>query len=477
MAVVGSTLQGRAEAREALYRRYRSKIVPNGELDRSLVSFQANRKRSFYRWLKYKEAFSAKFVKYIIKRFTKEGGVLLDPFAGVGTALFEARGLGWDAIGIELLPVGFFLMDARLAAERVGREAFRRSLARIEGMDWKACIKGGYRFEHIPITEGAFPIETQRELEGFCAYIRGLRDANLRKVFELAGLAVLEEISYTRKDGQYLRWDHRAGKPRVKSSFNKGQLVPFGTAIKKKLREIYSDLFENGVSGLFDGSREKVEPGNLDLRKGSCLEILPGMRDESVDLVVTSPPYCNRYDYTRTYALELVYLGLDAEDVKKLRQTMLSCTVENHPKLRELEELYRRIGRNETMGKVLKVVEGQASLREVLDILDELGSLGRLNNSNIPKMVKNYFLEMGFVTYELARLLRRGGKVVMVNDNVRYAGEEVPVDLILSDFARRFGLLTKNIWVLPRGKGNSSQQMGCHGRHELRKCVYVWEKA
>ena len=64
MAVVGSTLQGRAEAREALYRRYRSKIVPNGELDRTLVSFQANRKRSFYRWLKYKEAFSAKFGIY-----------------------------------------------------------------------------------------------------------------------------------------------------------------------------------------------------------------------------------------------------------------------------------------------------------------------------------------------------------------------------------------------------------------------------
>ena len=82
-------------------------------------------------------------MEYIIKRFTKEGGVLLDPFAGVGTALFEARELGWDAIGIELLPVGFFLMDARLAAERVGRVTFRRSLARIEGMDWKACIKGG----------------------------------------------------------------------------------------------------------------------------------------------------------------------------------------------------------------------------------------------------------------------------------------------------------------------------------------------
>ncbi|MGA2584707.1 MAG: hypothetical protein ABSG31_15635 [Tepidisphaeraceae bacterium] len=63
-----------------------------------------------------------------------------------------------------------------------------------------------------------------------------------------------------------------------------------------------------------------------------------------------------------------------------------------------------------------------------------------------------------------------------MNDNVRYAGEEIPVDLILSDFAEANGLAARHIWTLPRGKGNSSQQMGNHGRQEIRKCVYVWEK-
>lgn len=83
---------------------------------------------------------------------------------------------------------------------------------------------------------------------------------------------------------------------------------------------------------------------------------------------------------------------------------------------------------------------------------------------------------MSFVIYGLARLLKSGGIVTMVNDNVRYAGEEVPVDLILSDIAESFGLRTRHIWTLGRGKGNSSQQMGYYGRTELRKCVYVWEK-
>ena len=62
----------------------------------------------------------------------------------------------------------------------------------------------------------------------------------------------------------------------------------------------------------------------------------------------------------------------------------------------------------------------------------------------------------------------------MVNDNVQYHGEEVPVDLILSDIAEACGFECEEISVLPRGKGNASQQMGRFGRRELRKCVYHW---
>jgi hypothetical protein len=113
----------------------------------------------------------------------------------------------------------------------------------------------------------------------------------------------------------------------------------------------------------------------------------------------------------------------------------------------------------------------------VLGLLRDAKDAGELNNSNIPGMVENYFFEMNLVIRQLARVLAPGGRVVMVNDNVQYHGEEVPVDLILSDLAVSAGLSVDAIWVLSKGKGNSSQQMGTHGRRELRKCVYVWHKA
>ena len=83
-------------------------------------------------------------------------------------------------------------------------------------------------------------------------------------------------------------------------------------------------------------------------------------------------------------------------------------------------------------------------------------------------------MEMAIVIAELSRIVVPDGTVYMVNDNVQYHGEEVPVDLILSDFAEQSGFECDSIWLLARGKGNSSQQMGRFGRTEIRKCLYKW---
>src|SRR5207247_639084 len=103
---------------------------------------------------------------------------------------------------------------------------------------------------------------------------------------------------------------------------------------------------------------------------------------------------------------------------------MLSCTVENQEKEHELRSAYTRMNRAGDYKTVFEVFGRQASLHEVLSYLDSLAQAGALNNSNIPRMVRNYFFEMCFVIYELARVLRPGGRIIMVNDNVQYAGEE-----------------------------------------------------
>ena len=461
-----------ATARDELMSRFASRVSVNAALDRTLVSFQANKKEAFYQWFKYKEGFSQRLVRYFLDMLTERPGVLLDPFAGAGAALFASRDNGWRAIGVELLPVGFYAMTAREAAEKVDPEAFARQVTAAEGVDFARHWRSEFAFPHIVITRGAFPARTERELGGFLAYCEDrIHDPPVRELFQFAAFCILEEISYTRKDGQYLRWDYRSERARVKGHFDKGEIRPFRDAISSKLRRMADDLAHTPSDGNGRGNR-----GALDIRKGSCFEVLPDLRSGAVNLVITSPPYCNRYDYTRTYALELAFLGRDDDEVKRLRQQMLSCTVENKEKREELRRLYARKRRPDAFSRVEKVFDDQEALQEVLAFLEQQRAAGNLNNDNISRMVHHYFYEMCFVVHELARIVAPGGKVVMVNDNVQYAGEEIPVDLILSDFARTFGLKVKHIWTLPRGKGNSSQQMGSHGRRELRKCVYVWER-
>jgi DNA modification methylase len=124
----------------------------------------------------------------------------------------------------------------------------------------------------------------------------------------------------------------------------------------------------------------------------------------------------------------------------------------------------------------IAAADGQELLQAILKYLDERKAQGELNNDGIPRMVRGYFYEMACVIAECLRVIKPGALLFMVNDNVRYAGASISVDMILSDIAERLGFCVNSILVSPGDKGNSSQQMGEHGRDPLRKCVYVWRK-
>ncbi|MGF1490662.1 MAG: hypothetical protein ACFBSE_26520 [Prochloraceae cyanobacterium] len=457
-------------AREILYEKFKGKIINNPDLNRSLVSFQANKQVAFSNWFKYREGFSESLVIYLLKNFKSQPGILLDPFSGSGSSLFAGSSLGWQTIGIELLPIGINITRSRLAAASISLLDFQGAIDKLKSINFTDFYAPKYALNHIKITRGAFPLTEEKELVGYLSYCHNfIFDNKLRELLIYAAFCILEDISYTRKDGQYLRWDDRAARSKRKKSFNKGIIPSFRAAIFKKLNQIFKDIQLNVNSK----SKQYLEPI---LKQGSCLEVLPTLAEKTIDFVITSPPYLNRYDYTRTYAIELVFLGYDAAAIKDLRQKMLSCTVENKDKKDYLKKIYLGLDRENDFNKINSVFNSLAALQEILTILDTYKQEKKLNNPNIPKLVRNYFYEMCFIIYELSRILQNKGIIAMVNDNVRYAGEEIPVDLILSEMAASFGLTTKYIWTLSKGKGNSSQQMGNHGRAELRKCVYIWEK-
>lgn len=442
---------------------FSDKLETCRDLSRVLVSFQGNKSRPSYRWYKYKEGFSASLIDYFLNENDLISGTVLDPFAGSGTTLFVAGERGLQAEGIEILPICQQIIKKREILEtNLSEEEILALQNFISQKVWETEIEKS-DLNELRITGGAYPKQTKESIEKFLAAIKKETNKNVREALEFALFCILESISYTRKDGQYLRWDNRSGKrDNVKKPFNKGIILDFSVAITGKVKEIIEDLQTNN---LFKNENQSKK---INLYEGSCLYIMPSLSADFYDGLITSPPYCNRYDYTRTYALELALLGVDEKGLVDLRQRMLSCTVEN--KAKDL------LGIKPNWKKAIEVADNQMLLQKILEYLQIEKEEKRLNNDGILRMVRGYFYEMACVITESARVLKRNAPLIMVNDNVRYAGVSISVDLILSDFARQLGFEVEKILVLPGSKGNSSQQMGAHGREVLRKCVYIWRK-
>ncbi len=460
--------------RHELFRVYHDRMRINHRLDRKLVSYQANKHRSGYNWFKYREGFSSQLVDYLLREIHPTPGRLLDPFAGSGSALFAAALQGWETCGIDVLPVGAQVIRARIAAEKVSPHSLANAVRDVLAVNLADYYDESLAFQHIPITYGAYTRENERDLIGYLSYCRTkTTDEQIQEILKFAAFCILEEISYTRKDGQFLRWDARSGRSLGKKPFFKEKIWSFREAITMKLSQIVSDITSERMFEF-----DRISSNNYPkIYVGSSLDILPTLERGKFNVILTSPPYCNRYDYTRTYALELVYLGYRHADVTRLRQAMLSCTVENKDKQQYIRALYQKLNRMADFNRITAVYEAQYGLHEVLDLLERQRDANLLNNPHVVRMVRNYFFEMSFIIFEMSQLLAPQGHIIMVNDNVRYGGEEIPVDLILSNIATAYGLEVEHIWSLPKGKGNSSQQMGLYGRSELRKGVYVWKRS
>ncbi|MGC9261244.1 MAG: DNA methyltransferase, partial [Phycisphaerae bacterium] len=389
----------------SLKARYANQIRTESKLDRRVVSFQANKSKAVYRWYKYKEGFSASLVEYLLRQSNTTSGTVFDPFAGSGTTLFAASCLGLHAEGIELLPIGQKIIATRQLIEGGLAPQHVTALARwADQTPWQAA-KHRRPLPELRITKDAYPDQTKREIELFLGALEN-EPPPLAAILEFALLCILESVSFTRKDGQYLRWDFRSNRRQGKNPFDKGVIFSFKDAMASKLKEIVSDLADTAPS--IDLFHKPISHGSIKLHHGSCLDILPALTPLSYDAIITSPPYCNRYDYTRTYALEAAILGIGEQELSSLRQTMLTCTVEN--KLKSLLTI------NPRWQATLAIVDGQELLQAILHYLYLQKDMGTLNNNGIPRMVRGYFYEMACVIYECARLLKPGGHLMMVND-------------------------------------------------------------
>lgn len=469
--------------RQLLEAKYAPKLEVTEKFNRQSVSYQLSKKDVLHRWLKYKEGFSATLVNLLLDEMgAMPGDLVMDPFMGSGTTALVCKMRGINSIGYDVMPICNISLKAKAACTEYDLDELKRMLVEIKLLEMPVSYQK--KTPYITITRDAYPEETER----FLQYISDWRDrcnySDLAKnLLTLCIINSLERISFTSKSGQYLSWDSRSkkvksvnadrmikGKKPLRDKQVRPEILSAKETILSELAHVIDDIeIIQRASGEYDDAQ-------IDYTFNSVLYEVPKLPDNILKGVITSPPYCNRYDYTRTYALELVYLGTNEEGIKKMRQDLLSCTVESKSKIESLREFYNEIGQSDRFDQIYETIQSNKAFSEVMQALSERKFHGDLNNNGVIRMIEGYFTELAFLYAELYRVCKKGAMVAFVNDNVRYGGEVIPVDFLSCSFAEQFGFKVKTIYALKQQKGNSSQQMAKFGKVALRKSITVWIK-
>lgn len=470
-------------ARQELEKKYKPILEITDKFDRQSVSYQLSKKDTLHSWLKYKEGFSADLVNILLDDMgAAPGDTIMDPFIGSGTTALVCQMRGINSIGYDIMPISGISIAAKANVMKYDVEEIRRLISEFSSLTMPDNYSG--RTPYIVITDTAYPEYNEKFIQFATDWITNSNFTKKAKnLFTLCIINSLERCSYTSKSGQYLSWDSRskkvidanierkkAGKKLLPQHHCREVIENVKEAVADELQHVLNDI----IAIQSNGSGQT--PATIDYKQNSVLFELPQVEDNLLKGVITSPPYCNRYDYTRTYALELVYLGIGEEKIKEMRQALLSCTVESKPKIEALRAHYTKIGAEDRFEYIYNAIKKNATFNEILKALKMRKANGDLNNSGVIRMVEGYFTELAFIYAELYRTCKKGATVAFVNDNVRYGGEVIPVDYLSTDFAEQFGFTPVKVYCLKQQKGNSSQQMKKYGRVALRKSVTIWKK-
>lgn len=470
-------------ARKQLEEKYEPILELTSRFDRRSVSYQLSKKDALHSWLKYKEGFSADLVGQLLDDMgAQPGDLVMDPFMGSGTTALVCQMRGINSIGFDILPISAVSIRAKANVLKYDTSEIQQLIEEVQSLK----VPNDYNdfTPYIKITESAYTDFNGRFLQYATQFISESSYSDIVKnLFTLAAMNSLERCSYTTKSGQYLSWDSRSDKVKnaniirkakgqklLPEHFVRHEILNIQDTIVEELNHILNDI------RMIQSQGEKENHATIDFREKSVLYELPSMKADCLKGVITSPPYCNRYDYTRTYALELVYLGAGEDDIKNLRQQLLSCTVESKTKVDSLKQYYASIGQQERFDYIYHVIESNAAFNEIKSTMKARKDNGDLNNNGVVRMVEGYFTELAFIYAELYRICQPGAMVAFVNDNVRYGGEVIPVDFLSTNFAEQFGFTPIKVYCLHQQKGNSSQQMAKYGRVPLRKSITIWKK-
>ena len=369
---------------------------------------------------------------YSIPQLCPPGGVILDPLCGSGTVLLQSIVhpiYRRQAYGVEINPLGRLIakvkttpLEETMLGERIKHlfELVQKSSdevsipesERVKPWFSKKAIHELGRLKYVIEKEG--PEDDYKDFFWVCFSSIVLK-VSLADPF--IPPPVFLKIDKYKKSPQKLKFLLKF----LKRSENPDTTSLFKDVLQKNSDRIYSlskieEVATSKVKAqiIWDDARQ-IRVGKIDRRGALVKNNAKTLPSESIDLILTSPPYLTAQKYVRTQKLELLWLDMVSE--------------------KELVTLQREIiGSEQISLKEIDIAE-KVGVKSV----DNLVKWASLRSRERAAMLYKYFSEMGHVMEEMYRVLRSGAYAVVVVGNNKVLGKSIKTYKLLTDVAIHAG--------------------------------------
>lgn len=425
------------------------RLIDCTEKYNSVMVFGRNKDALVHRWYPFVEGYSKEFIEDILHELSFKPQYALEPFCGSGTTPVELQNHNIKCYSFEVSP--FMHLLAKVKLERSYDIATLNYYINKVADALKDPIDDIREVEPTPFGNTVVYKEGLTKwnfhdtaLDGILDIRHAIRteikDERYKNLFCVALSSILLQSSNLFRNGKCLSykkdWEKRV---LTRTSVHNLFLDKLNTIIADDIRIVSSQ--QTTVC-----NSEICYYG--DVRKG--IERIP---DNSLDLIISSPPYLNSRDYTDIYMLELKTLQLvnSYEELQDLRRN----TLRSHVQVK-----YTTV--NPINNTRLKLC-----LRE----MNKAVTKGW--NTDIINMICGYFEDMEQLFLAFSRKMQTGGVIYLNIANSAYFGVEIPVDYIICDIAENCGFSVREIRKA-RDIKTSPQQSKLIGK--LRESVIVIDK-